>query len=153
MIALPVPTYVRESRTSMRVSAARLATTVAERLASVVPPPFEVNAAGADLIVGHPRGWGFIMPFGWVEEEDEDRSGAELAEMMVGNALSSVQDAVSEATTEAWPPQWPTGTPRVMAPSGTRCDGTTIYFWYGLAEQFPVVTFTPIRLRDIIGQE
>jgi hypothetical protein len=133
----------------MRVSASRLATLVAERLASVVPPPFEVHAAGADLVVRHPAGWGFHKPFAWVEQDDEEESGATLAEQMIISTLDSIQDAVSEALTEPWPPLSPTGTPRAMAPGEARSDATSIYFWYGHSEQRPTVGFAPIRLKDI----
>jgi hypothetical protein len=137
----------------MRISASRLAAVVAARFAPVVPLPFKVRAVGTEFMVSHPAGWGFAMPLDWIEDEDEDRSPAEMAELIVNNALNAVQDAVSEALTEPWPSLSPSGPPRAMAPYDTRCDGTNVYFWYGLSEQSPVLAFAPIPLTEVVHQE
>lgn len=133
----------------MRISAPRLAREIAARLSPVVPPPFRVTAAGAELRVEHPDGWNATMPLDWLEDPSEGRSAAELAELAVGNALNSLQDAVSEASREPWPPLSP-DSPRVMAPYETRFDGAHISFWYGRSEDSPVIGFTPIALRDVV---
>jgi hypothetical protein len=133
----------------MRLSALRLAREISARLSPVVPPPFRVSAVGAELHIEHPDGWGSIMPLDWLEDPSDDRSAAELAELAVGNALNSLQDAVSEASREPWPPLSP-DSPRMMAPYETLFDGTQIHFWYGRAEGSPVIAFSPIMLRDVV---
>ena len=129
----------------MSISSSHLASIVAARLAPALPPPFRIHAEETDLVITHPAGWGSVMPLDWLEDEDEDRSVAELVEMVVGNALSSVQDSISEATREPWPQV----APRVMALPGSRCDGSHVYFWYGASEKSAVMTFEPIRLADV----
>lgn len=133
----------------MRLSALRLAHEIAARLSPVAPPPFRVRAAGTELHIEHPGDWGCVMPLGWLEDPTDDRSVAELAELAVGNALSSLQDAVSEASREPWPPL-SSDAPRSMALYGTRCDGMQIRFWYGHSEDAPVSAFAPIMLRDVV---
>ena len=133
----------------MSISASRLAVAIASRLRLIAPPPFVVRASGSDLVVDHPEGRGSIIPFDWMEDEDEDRSAAELAELAVSNVLNSFQDDVSEATREPWPPLH--GRPREMAPYDTRCDGIRIHFWYGHSEQTPVIAFEPIALSDVVA--
>jgi hypothetical protein len=133
----------------MRISASSLAREIAARLSPVVPRPFRVTAAGVELRIEHPRGWDSIMPLDWLEDPSDERSAAELAELAVGNALNSLQDAVSEASREPWPPVSP-DFPRVMAPYETRFDGTQIHFWYGHSEDLPAIAFTPIMLRDVV---
>jgi hypothetical protein len=134
----------------MRISAVRLAGEIAARLAPVAPPPFSVRAQDDELQIVHPFGWSSYMPLDWLEDPSDDRSAAELAELAVGNALNSLQDAVSESTREPWPPVTPSGTPRELALYGTRCDGAQIVFWYGTAEEAPVIAFPPIRLSDVL---
>lgn len=134
----------------MLISAPRLATEIATRLARIVPPPFSVSVADSDLRIEHPAGWGMIMGFDWIEDPSEDRSAAELAELMIDNALNSLQDAISEATKEPWPPLASDGHLRVMAPYGTRFDGERIFFWYGVTERQPVIAFAPIALHDVV---
>lgn len=134
----------------MRISAVRLAGEIAARLAPVTPPPFSVRAQGSELQILHPFGWGSYMPLDWIEDPSDDRSAGELAELVVGNALSSLQDAVSESTREPWPPLSTTGRPRDMALYGTRCDGAEIVFWYGVSEAAPVIVFPPIGLSDVL---
>jgi hypothetical protein len=138
-----------ESHRHMRISALRLAREIAARLSPVVPSPFRVSAAGAELRIEHPHGWDCIMPLGWLEDPSDERSVAELAELAVGNALNSLQDAVSEASREPWPPLSP-DLPRVMAPYETRFDGTRVRFWYGRSEDSPAIAFSPIMLRDVV---
>jgi hypothetical protein len=137
----------------MHVSAVRLASILSSRLTSKVPAPFEFRADGANFIVDHPDCWGLTMPLAWIEAPDEDRSGSELAELIVGNALNTVQDAVSESQTEPWPALEAQGSPRTMAPYGTRCDGLNIYFWYGTTEADPTIAFAPIPLADVTREE
>jgi hypothetical protein len=133
----------------MRLSAVRLAREIAARLAPVAPPPFSVRAEGIELQILHPDGWSAYQLLDWIDDPSDDRPAAHLAEMVVGNALSGLQDAVSEATHEPWPPISSSGTPRDMALYGTRFDGDRIFFWYGVAEA-PVVAFPPIRLSDVL---
>jgi hypothetical protein len=133
----------------MRISALRLAHEIAARLDAVAPSPFRVSAVGVELRIEHPHGWGCIMPLDWLEDPSDDRSAAELAELAVGNALNSLQDAVSEASREPWPPL-SEGSPRVMAPYDTRVDGTQIRFWYGRSAESPAIGFSPIMLRDVV---
>jgi hypothetical protein len=133
----------------MRISASRLAAVLAARLDPVVPLPFRVRAEGTDLRVDHPTGWGLRMPLDWIEKEGEDREAAELAELIGGNALSSVQDAISESSAEPWPAL----APRVMALPGTRRDASHIYLWYGLSEHRPVVAVEPIPLASVVYPE
>lgn len=133
----------------MRISASRLACEIAARLSPVVPRPFRVSAAGAELRIEHPGGWNDIMPLDWLEDPSDDRSVAALAELAVGNALNSLQDAISEASREPWPPL-SSDFPRVMAPYDTRFDGTQICFWYGRSEDLPTIAFSPIMLSDVV---
>lgn len=135
----------------MRVSASRLATLLAARLCAVVPPSFDVRAVGSAVVVHDPDGWNLTMDIGWIEEEDDDRTDIELAELVVGNALNHLQDAVSEAEKVPWPPLAP-GSMK-MAPYGTRADDTSIHLWFGRSERSPVIAFEPIPLREIARQE
>jgi hypothetical protein len=134
----------------MRISATRVARELAARLAPAVPSPFEVSAVGSELRIKHPTSSVVIMPLDWIEDAADDRSAAELAELVVGNALNSLQDAVSEGSREPWPALSPDGQPRLMAPYDTRYDGSRLFFWYGLSEQAPVIAFPPIMLRDVV---
>ena len=133
----------------MRISASRLAREIAARLNPVVPQPFRVSAAGAELRIEHSGGWYGIMALDWLEDPVDDRSVAELAELAIGNALNSLQDAVSEASREPWPPLSPEF-PRVMAPYETHFDGTRVRFWYGRSEDAPAIAFMPIMLLDVV---
>ena len=126
-----------------------MAAALAERLDPIVPPPFRVRAEGNELIVDHPTGWGLWMPLEWIEDENEDRAAGELAELIAGNALDSVQDAVSESSREPWPEL----TRRVMALPGTRRDDAHIYLWYGPSEQSAVISIDPIALATLVHPE
>lgn len=137
----------------MRISAVRLASAIASRLTSKVPAPFAFRADESDLILDHPNRWGFTIPLDWIEASDEDRSGSELAELIVANVLNSLQDAVSESRTEPWPALEADGPPRTMAPYGTRNDGQRVYFWYGIAEADAIITFDPIPLNEVAERQ
>lgn len=130
----------------MRISASRLAAVVAARLQPQTPPPFEMRAEDATLLLDHPTGWDFSMPLDWIEDETEDRGPGELAELVVGSALSELQDAVSEASREPWPAE----AARRMALPGTRRDDARVYFSYGESEQSPVLGFAPIAIADVV---
>lgn len=133
----------------MKLSAARLAAALATRLDTVAPSPFRVRAAGTDLCVDHPTGWGTTMPLDWIEDEAEDRSAAELAELVAWNALSSLQDAVAESSKEPWPEL----APRVLALPGTRRDASHVYLWYGPSKHTAVVALEPISLAEVAHPE
>ena len=89
------------------------------------------------------------MPLEWIEEENEDRDAGELAQLIAGNALESVQDAVSESFREPWPEL----TRRVMALPGTRRDESYIYLWYGPSERSAVISVDPIALVTVVRPE
>jgi hypothetical protein len=140
---------VREPRTSLPISASRLVAALAARLDPVVPRPFRVRARGADVLVEHPESWGYMMSYGWIEDEGEGRSDVELAELVAWGVLNSIQDTVSEALTEPRPPLSPGGGRREMAPCRARCDGTTLRVWYGVPEAAPMIGFAPIPMADL----
>jgi hypothetical protein len=129
------------------ISAARLVAIVADRLDPISPRPFRLRAQGTDLLLEHPDGWGVTMSVGWIEDEGEaaGRTPAELASLIVGNALDELQDSVSESSKNPWPPLSTT----VMAPMNVRTDGVNIFFWYGISEAAPVIGFAPIAVRDL----
>jgi len=129
----------------MLISAARLVAVIADRLDPIAPPPFRVRAQGTDLAIDHPQSWGFTMDAGWIEDETETRTPAELADLIIGNALSGLQDAVSESSKEPWPQISPT----IMALPNTRTDGERVFFWYGPSESTAVLGFPPIMLKDV----
>lgn len=133
----------------MRISASRLARELADRLNPVVPEPLRVSAAGYDLRIEHPDGMNDVVSLDWLGDPPDDRSVAELAELAARIALNSLQDAVSEFSKEPWPPLSPE-LPNVMAPYGTRVDGTQVRFWYGRSEDSPTMAFTPIMLGDVV---
>ena len=85
------------------------------------------------------------MDISWIEDEGEDRTAAQLAALIAGNALNELQDAVSESSKEPWPALSPT----VMAPYHTRTDDTSLFFWYGTSETTPVIGFKPIALSEV----
>jgi hypothetical protein len=129
----------------MLISAERLVAILADRLDPVAPRPFRVTAKGTDLVVEHPHGWGVVMDVAWIQDEGEDRTAAQMAGVIVGNALNELQDAVSESSKEPWPALSPT----VMAPYHVRTDATSVFFWYGTSETAPVIGFTPIALSEV----
>lgn len=131
----------------MLISAARLTAILADRVDPIAPRPFRMRAIGTDLLLEHPNGWGATMAVGWIEDEEEaaDRTPAELASLIVGNALDELQDSVSESSKEPWPALSKT----TMAPVNVRTDGVSIFFWYGISEATPVIGFAPIALRDL----
>ena len=137
---------VREPQPILKISASRLAAALAKRLDSIVPPPFRVRAEGNELIVDHPTGWGLWMPLEWIEAANEDRGAGELAQLIAGNALDSVQDAVCESSREPWPEL----TRRVMALPGTRRDDSYIYLWYGPSERSAVISMDPLPLATLV---
>lgn len=130
----------------MRISASRLAATLAARFAPVVPPPFGVRADGTDFVVDHPTGWGLTMPLAWIEAESEDRDTGQLTELIASNALESVQDAVCESFRQPWPQL----APHVMALPGTRRDASHVYLWYGPSEHSAAVSMEPIALASVV---
>lgn len=131
----------------MTIDASRLAAELAARIAPILPPSFQATADGTDFQLDHRLSDRcFAILLDWLEEPDEDRSDAELAELGVKTVLSSVQDVVSEASTEPWPAL----SRRIRAMPGTRCDGLRVYFWYGPDEQSPVIPFTPIVLAGVV---
>ena len=130
----------------MAIDASRLVAELAVRIAPILPPPFQATADGTDFRLDHPSDQCFTILLDWVEEPDEDRSDAELAELVVNSVLSSVQDVVSEVSTEPWPAL----SPRVMAMPGTRCDGLRVHLWYGADEESAVMPFAPIVVADVV---
>ena len=133
----------------MKISASRLAATLAARFAAVVPPPFGVRADGTDFVVDHPTGWGLTMPLEWIEDEGEERDTGQLAELIASNALESVQDAVCESSDEPWP-QF---APHVMPLPGTRRDASHVYLWYGPSEHSAAISMEPIPLASVVHLE
>jgi hypothetical protein len=129
----------------MQISAARLAAILADRVDPVAPRPFRMRAIGADLLLEHPNGWGCTLSVGWIEDEVAGRTAAQLASLIVGNALDELQDTVSESSRQPWPALSKT----TMAPVNVRTDGVSIFFWYGLSEATPVIGFAPIALGDL----
>jgi hypothetical protein len=129
----------------MLISVSRLLAVLADRLDTVAPPPFTVRAKGTDLLIDHPQTWWVWLGFGWIEDETESRSNAQLGELVIRSALNQLQDTVSEASKEPWPGQSPT----TMAPANVRTDGESLFFWYGASESSPVIGFEPITLKDV----
>jgi hypothetical protein len=113
------------------------------------PWPFRVRADGTDFVLDHPTGWGLTMPPDWIEYESEERDAGELTELIAGNALDSVQDAVSESSHEPWPQL----APRVFAEPGTRRDASHVYLWYGPSEHSAAISMEPIPLASVVHLE
>lgn len=125
-----------------RLSPARFAAAIAERLDDAVPNGLFVRAHADIVGVCDPEWWGGSSIADIVGTED----GRSIVERVVTAAraiLSSTQDQVMESTRA----QWPMG-PKGVAYPGVRVVGEHLHLWFG-EETAPVVRLEPIALTDL----
>lgn len=124
------------------MTSTELTQALAERLAEVLPPGFDISTEMDCVTLDAPDGFGMKV---WLGAADEDPTDLSLLPGAVCNAMSSVQDNVSRTLREPWPRLDAPG--RQLALPGAKVAGHTLTFWYG-SEDNPVIRFRPIALTD-----
>ena len=148
-----------------------LAGVLAERLNTVAPPPFRLQADGAWLSYYNGAQYDgstdlagllaqyFSGTFDWIHRPKAaplfdggpgEQDGSLPIVRVVGfcrNVLSSLQDRVAEETRDPWP-RLPSGQ---MALPGARAEAGRVYLWYGPDDESDtdaVLLLAPIELID-----
>jgi hypothetical protein len=133
-----------------------LAATLAERLETILPPPFHVRAEGGWVSYFNGDDWDGSSDIAGVLDQDSSAANADSDQhdetppvdrvaSICWNVLSSAQDMISETTREPWP-RLPHGG---MANPGTRAEGGLVYLWYGPdaeRDDTAVLSLSPIEL-------
>jgi hypothetical protein len=133
-----------------KLSGVLVARMLAERLASIVPPPFRVSALDGVVRFENPEvAWiaeSFVAAL--LREDDDNRESVVTA---AWNALSAAQDYISEVTREPWPARSVSGAGHGPIPLPYAAVGSEVLRLGFTVNDVVGLEMPGIRLTDLAG--